>query len=180
MTNFDLIAEHSRWLQAFQHDSQAAGRQLEAMTPPLGQPVSDGQLQGLINQQQAWHDSMLAKYGAAAQRFQQQDLHGLAQALSHFLQDLREANAIFQQMIADRRRSQAQAQAYQQQTNTYIQDLRNQAFNQQRASWDRQNARWHANFMGYPQPGQFCSGCGRALGTGYAGWSCPFCGLAVR
>lgn len=177
MTDFDVLTEHSRWLFAFQADNARCQADLKAITPPVGQSWSDAQIQALIQKQQAWHDSMLAHYAPHAKRYEQQNVHGLAQALAAFLQDLREANNIFYQMLADRRRNQAQIQAYQQQTNTYIRDLQNQAFNEQKASWERQNARWSAAFNGHPQPGQFCSRCGSAL-HGHSGWNCPFCGAS--
>ncbi len=175
MTDFDLLTEHSNWLKTFEADAQKAHHDLNTITPPRGHAVNDAQLALLIQRQQAWHDSMLTHYAPHAQRFQRHNIHGLAQALEHFLQDLREATDIYRQMQQDRRRSAAEAAALAQRTNTYIRDLQNQTFNEQRASWDRQNARWHANFMGQPQPGQFCSRCGSAL-HGHTGYNCPFCG----
>jgi hypothetical protein len=175
MTDFDLLSEHSRWLQAFQADNEKCQRQLQAITPPAGQLWTIPQMQQIIQQQQMWHDSLLGHYGQHAQRFQRQDLHGLAQALAHVLEDLREANKTLYETIGDRQRKQAEIQAYQQQTNLYIQDLQNRAFHEQKAAWDRQNARWSASFHGQPQPGQFCSRCGSAL-HGYVGSNCPFCG----
>lgn len=176
MTDFDLLTEHSSWLKAFESDAQKVHADLNTLTRP-GQYVNDAQLHQLIHRQQHYHDVILTHFAPHAQRFQRQNVHGLAQALEHFLQDLREATDIYRQMQQDRKRSAAEAAALAQRTNIYIQDLQNQVFNEQKAAWAKQNARWHANFMGQPQAGQFCSRCGSAL-HGQSGWNCPFCGAS--